>query len=225
MNTMTQQQEVRKSTGASLSSVIPKKGPRRIPLLTNGPSSEFTAAVSLFAQNVEHLASTRNKRVYLVMGAYPGDGRTTTVANLGIALAMSKHRVVLVDADRRNPSLTAVMQHLRQAGDSRERATDYKNGVALEKIRGLPLYILVPQTVDRVTAGTLVRSLRESFDFVLIDSAPFPGEVDVFRMAAVCDGVIYTIRSRMQNLKLLRQLKEQLDMLDVELVGAVFNQI
>lgn len=198
------------------------KGPQ-VPLLVNEVPPEFASAFGLLGQNLEHLASKGGQKVILVVGAYPGDGRTTIVANLGIALAKNKHRVVLVDADTRNPSLAAAFQHERRFNGTQRK--NYNNGVSLKKVRGTSLYVLTPQSTEKLTAGSLLQSLRDSFDFILIDSKPYPGEVDVFRLAALSDGVVYAIRSRAQDLKMLREFKEQLELLGVDLLGAIYSDV
>ena len=55
--------------------------------------------------------STASTKSILVTSATSGEGRTTTVCNLGLALAKAGARVVIVDADLRNPSIARSLQH------------------------------------------------------------------------------------------------------------------
>jgi Mrp family chromosome partitioning ATPase len=216
------------SIGRSLSSLRPNGKQPGPPLLSNGDQPDLASAFSLLAQKLEHLAATRRTKAVLVMGAYPGDGRTTIVANLGIALAKNRHRVVLVDADLRHPLLAPALRSLLQEAPlNGGNGPVHNNGVSLEKmgIGGMPVYVLTPQTAEGVTSGSLMESLRASFDFILVDSAPYLGEADVFRLAALCDGAVYVMRSRAQDPELLRQVKEQLAWLGVDLLGAVYNDL
>lgn len=210
----------------SIVNLLPNGAQSSVPLLTRQVPPEFASGFGLLAQNMEHLASSRNKKAVLVMGAYPGDGRTTIVANLGIALARNGNRVVMVDAEPNGRSLAAAFrgdQRPAQADD--EPSGEFHNGLSLAKVSGLPLHVLTLENIQKLSSGKLMDSLRSHFDFVLIDSPPFPEQLDVFRVAARCDGVIYAIRARAQNLRLLQDLKDQLDLLGVDLLGAVYSRV
>lgn len=74
-----------------------------------GASSAFSEAYRMLALSIARLDETRPMRTIIVMGAYPGDGRTTTVANLGIALAELGKRVLVVESDARAPQLASFL--------------------------------------------------------------------------------------------------------------------
>lgn len=77
--------------------------------LASPASPAFAEAFRLLALSVMGLGTTRPVKTIMVMGAYPGDGRTTTVANLGIALAELGSRVLAVEADARAPGLASLL--------------------------------------------------------------------------------------------------------------------
>lgn len=199
----------------------------RPPLLVDEVDSAFAEAFRILSQSVEHLAFEKEIKSVLAMSPFPGDGRTTLVANLGLALAQQKHRVILVEADGRSPSLT----HLAEAGngefDSPTPQTWNNNGWVLKQWTGLPLYVLTAKDDEPVpleSVSRLMESLRERFDFILLDPPPWHGRADVFRIAESVEAAIFVIRRRPQDIDTLRKAKGQLETLGVTILGTVYNE-
>lgn len=199
------------------------------PLVNRGVPPAFAEGIRMLAQNVEHAAAEQGLKVLLVMGTYPGDGRTTIAANLGIALAHNKHRVVLVDADNLNPSLHEVLGLEMRNGNVEPESIPRRNngGVSLAKVNDKFLYVLAPDDAERFAeqkADEVLDALRTSFDFIVVDTAPCLGNADVFRLATLADAVIYAIRRRNQDLQALRSIRRQLTLLGANLLGAVYTK-
>jgi Mrp family chromosome partitioning ATPase/capsular polysaccharide biosynthesis protein len=73
---------------------------------TRGPAAE---SLRLLRSNLDYLDVTGALSTVLVTSGMPGEGKSVTVCNLGVTLAMGGRRVVLVDADLRRPSLHRYM--------------------------------------------------------------------------------------------------------------------
>lgn len=73
-------------------------------------------AYRVLRTNLRFVSIDRPVRTITITSALPGDGKTLTTANLGIALAMDGVRVALVDADLRHPTLHRVFGLNRQSG-------------------------------------------------------------------------------------------------------------
>ena len=187
-------------------------------------------------------------RTVLVTSARAGEGKTTTVANLGIMIGQGGSHALLVDADSRNPTLhnllamgadaqpsggsTAVA---RQPSAGRGLADVIRNGVEPEQA-------IVPtpfQGVSLLPAGTdaekrhdlfgsrrmaeVIPALRDHADLVLIDSSPCLDCVDAFELASLADGVLYVVRAGDQDQAAQRRVEAQLRRARARLLGVVFN--
>src|SRR6185312_13992297 len=80
---------------------------RSSPLRIYGAShTPLAEAFRQLRTNVQVFAVDRDRKLILVTSANPGEGRTTTVCNLGLTMAKAGARVLVVDADLRSPSVS-----------------------------------------------------------------------------------------------------------------------
>jgi capsular exopolysaccharide synthesis family protein len=214
-------------------------------LTHDGLESRFADAyrslrVTVSATNGRHAPVT-----VLVASAGADEGRTTTVANLGIVAGQAGSRVLLVDADFRHPSLHQLLS--TESSNGSKRAAEEFDAQRLgltEVIRGVasieetvvktpfPGVWLLPAGTDLERPsdilasrrmGEVLRSLREQADLVLIDSAPCLQHVDAIELAAHCDGLLYVVRAGDHDRTAQRQVQAQLLQSNVRMLGVVFN--
>ena len=70
----------------------------------------FAESVRLLQMHVQKEMQSQDKKILMVSGATPGEGKTTIAVNLGIAFARKGHRVLLVDCDKYNPSVVRAFE-------------------------------------------------------------------------------------------------------------------
>ena len=183
-------------------------------------------------------------RTILVTSARAGEGKTTTVANLGIIVGSAGGRTLLVDADFRHPALdgllTAGAASSRRVGPP---APSARMGLADVLRNEVPLEeVIVPTSFEGVSllpAGSnlskpgdllgsprmpeLLHSLRKYADLVLIDSPPCLDYVDAIELASRADAVLYVVRAGDQDPAAQRQVEAQLVRAKAHMLGVVFN--
>ena len=131
------------------------------------------------ARALQGLQTEAGLRRLLVTSALPAEGRTFTVTNLALALSeFFKQRVLLIDADVRNPSIGTNFKLAGERGLS---------DVLLAKSEDLPLHAVSrnlavmtagrpdPNTMAALTSDRmewLVGQFASHFDWVLLDAAP-----------------------------------------------------
>ncbi len=108
-------EEIEQLTGSPLLSVLPKFGipgrkwlpaaafSSRFPSVVEAPATPFAEALRGLRTKLLHAQSTTPFKVILVTSSVPGEGKSTVSANLAVLLARSGKRVLLVEADMRNP--------------------------------------------------------------------------------------------------------------------------
>jgi Mrp family chromosome partitioning ATPase len=199
-----------------------------VPLLSKDVRHTFSESFRILAQNIEYLADKEGLQAILVMGAYPGDGRTTIVANLGISLAMKGYRVILIDADDQNPYLgKTVVPGRKPTHYWLRRALKYR-GWTLNWVPDQEIILVAPDDPKQLEPNAiaqLLRSLKSTYDFILIDSPPCLGNADAFQLTPLVDGVIYVVRRRPQDIEAQRRVKSHLDSLNVNLLGVIYNEV
>jgi len=147
-------------------------------------------------------------RVILVTSASRGEGKSTTVSNLGIALAEINQKVLLLDADMRKPHLHQIFNAPNSWGLSdllRERTSlkDMPLEALARETEVSGLYIL-PSGTGTVSIANLLYSnrtaellqrLRQEFDTVLIDTPPMLYLSDARVLGRLADGAILVVRA------------------------------
>lgn len=147
-------------------------------------------------------------RVILVTSAGPGEGKTLVAANLGIALAETGRRVLLLDGDFRRPRLHQVFQvsNERCLIDLLEESTPIENygvetlGVSTA-VSGLTLLPSRPagQVISKILYSprlpAIIERLSTQFDILIIDAPPILNLADARVIARMTDGVILVLRS------------------------------
>jgi capsular exopolysaccharide synthesis family protein len=169
-----------------------------------------------------------------VSSAEPGDGKTTVVANLAVAMALSGKRTLLIDADIRRPRLTPLLNLrgysglttlLRQTVPVGETIADC---LCAGVISGLDV---VPSGPRAANAAELLVSERlpellawaePRYDYIFIDSPPaFVSDVAV--IGRLADGVVLVIRPDKNRRRIVIRAVEGLTTLGVSLFGLVLN--
>ncbi len=182
--------------------------------------------------NVRFSHVDKPRRVVLVTSTGPAEGKSTILANLGVSLAQSGRRTLLLDTDLRRPTLHKLFGFAKGRGLADILAGD----VALEEtIRGSHVEGLdvmpcgtVPvnpaELIESVRLQELLASLRERYDYVLLDSPPAGGLVDASLLSSLADGVLFVVEPRRYDWRLLRATLGQLERAGARVYGAVLNK-
>jgi len=147
------------------------------------------------------------QKTILVTSAGPSEGKTTVVQNLGIALAETGRKILLVDADFRRPHLHRKFDLPNNWGlidlvSEETPLADYPPG-RLGMSTGIPgLSILPNRSTDGNVAKalysprlrTIFQNLRDSYDMVLVDAPPILHIADARIIAPLTDAVILVLR-------------------------------
>ncbi|MGP8246995.1 MAG: GumC family protein [Bryobacteraceae bacterium] len=175
-------------------------------------------------------------RVVAVTSAMEGEGKTTTATNLGIALAESGRRVLLIDADRRRPHLDRVFRVSNQWGLSDYLLETTPTGLLdiskLVSATDVPnLFVLpagtdrscVPNLVNNARAADLLAALGKCYDAIVIDTPPMLALSDARGIGRMADGVVLVVRAERTPEQLLLAMAEKLEQDGTPVLGAVLN--
>ena len=200
--------------------------------LTNRPIDQSTNRPIDQSTNRPTDQST-HPRTIVITSAGPKEGKTFTVANLGMALAQAGQKVLLVDADLRRPMLHRVFNLNRGKGLSTVLAEEITLDEAIEETPVPNLSVLttgsVPANPSEVLGSAQMRdimdSVREQYDVVLLDSAPVLGMTDTAVLASECDTVAMVIKTGEATRKALKMAIAQLEQVGAKICGVVLNDV
>jgi tyrosine-protein kinase len=245
-------EEVEEEVGLPLLARIPAP-PRRHRggiAMIDAPNSAYAEAVRRLATSIVFSNPDRPARMLMFTSAMQQEGKSTTLANLGVALAATGSRVVLVDLDLRRPTLASLFKVLRLTGltdvavgrKSLEEALARvelpdlnQAGTSLDPSEpALPGSLhLLPTGPLPLTPGEFVASealatrvlapLREQADYVLVDSPPACAVGDAIRLAPRMDAIVAVTRVGFANRSALNDLRRQLTDARAPALGVVVS--
>ena len=160
----------------------------------------FQEAVDLIYKNIQ-LAVAPLKSV-MVTSAITGEGKTTLAMGLALSAARSQKRVLLVDADLRNPSLHEQMGLSNRSGltmllSSGDIPSPVSLSLASTQIDILPAGPLSDDPVRLLNADRmkeLIAEFERQYDLVVFDTSALLGRVDALQVASLCKGVVMVSR-------------------------------
>jgi polysaccharide biosynthesis transport protein len=172
-------------------------------------------------------------RILHVTSAGPGEGKSTFVSNLAIAMAQSDQRTLIIDADLRRPTQHVIFGVNKEAGLTAVLAglQDIKQAILQTEVDGLYLLPGGPSVPDpsemlgRKAFKTLLAQLAEEYDRILVDSPPVVPVADGSILSTRCDATVLVSRARQTSRKALLQAASILLSVRASLIGTVFNDV
>ncbi|CAM2897360.1 chain-length determining protein [Pseudoalteromonas atlantica] len=193
----------------------------------------FAESVRTFRTSLLLTQLDRELKVIAITSSTPGEGKTTTSANLAMSLAQMG-KVLLIDADLRKPSiakrfdipvfhpglsnLIVGTEHFSECVH-----VDGQSGVAIMpsgQIPANPLELLSSQRFNEV-----LEVLKTKYDHIIIDTPPTQAVSDALVIAKSSDSVIYVVKSDVTRIKPIKAGVERLFEAKAHVAGIVLNQV
>ncbi|MCU1295591.1 MAG: lipopolysaccharide biosynthesis [Bryobacterales bacterium] len=174
-------------------------------------------------------------RVLVFSSAGPGEGKTTVVSNLGIALAEIETRVLVIDADLRCPRLNQVFDLPNDHGLSNLLQKNLREGVSPESlvqktdIPGLDVLTSGPSThaaanlLHSPFLAEILTRFRGQYGMILIDTPPMLHITDARVIGRLADAVVLVARSQQTTRDELVAAKNRFAEDHTRILGTVFN--
>lgn len=195
----------------------------------DGPIAEAYRAIRT---NLQVMARNDDVKVVAVVSARIGEQKTTTAANLGAALAQGGRRTMVVSCDLRKPRLHEVFGVPREPGLTDLLASDLSlraatHPTALRDLRVLPAGAPAGNTAEILESEGMraaLGRLRETCDFVILDTPPILAVADALPVAAAADGVLFLADPATPR-DAVRLALEQLRQVGARLVGTILVNV
>ncbi len=176
----------------------------------------------------------KTRKVLVVTSAHSNAGKTTSVLNLGLGLAESGRRVLLIDGDLRIPRLGQVFGFGDAPGLTNLLVERLHPVVASELIREsglegldiLPsgsLYTNVTEILHLDDLRAFLEHVRGEYDFVLIDSPPALPLTDARLLAQHADGVVLVVRAGVTTVEQTSMIQECFRQDGAHIFGSILN--
>jgi succinoglycan biosynthesis transport protein ExoP len=195
------------------------------------PRSLLAEGYRTVRTNIDFLKRNRRIQVILITSPRSGDGKSTSASNFAISLAQTGRRVLLIDADLRKPTQHLVHSVPNTLGMSDLLTDRFSCADVVKKTTVATLELItagdeLPNPAELLTSSRLhelIESLRDSYDFVVIDSPPILAVADPAILSAVADGVILIVRANTLRHHDAEATLERINSLATSVLGMVVN--
>ena len=183
--------------------------------------------------NILYLNIGSSCKKIAVTSAVSGEGKTTVSANLAVTLAQNLEgkRVLLIDADMREPSIARTFC-IKPGGHG---LSEYLSGIDEDpKFDYLPQYKLMVLTagghsynptklIGSEKMQRLIKACEKEFDYVIIDTPPVNIVSDAVLLNGIADGYLIATRSEVSDVPNLNQCISKLEQIGAEIYGIVLS--
>ena len=175
-----------------------------------------------------------NVKVIAITSCTPNEGKSSIAMEMTRAFAEAGNKTILLDADMRK----SVLVGRYKTGAVRNGLTHCLAGKAdLQDViceTNIPnLYVAfsgpVSPNPSELLGGeqfaSIIGELRESFDYIIIDTPPLGSVIDAAVTAKQCDGIVFVIENNAVSYRFAQNVKDQIDKAGARILGVVLNKV
>lgn len=198
------------------------------------PRSPISEAYRVLRTNLRYSGIENPGGIMLVTSAGPGEGKSTTAANLAVSLAQVGKKIVLVDADLRRPSAHKLFDLDNKVGladmfsadsVSLDTVMQSTNIGSLRVITSGPIPPNPAEMLDSRRMTQILATLRQDTDLVIVDSPPVLPVADASIIGSRCSGAVLVIDSGKTRTDVARRALSTLERANVKVVGVILNKM
>lgn len=182
--------------------------------------------------NIKFLTKEDEKNVMLVTSTGDGEGKSTTIANLAVSIAQQKEKVLVIDANLREPviheifkvsndiGLTSILKGMTTANEAISTTdVEYLDVLASGLTVSSPTELLGSKNMTE-----LLRTVSENYDMVLIDAPALLTSTETSVLSNRCTGVVLVVNRGKTSMENTITAKRVLELAHAKLMGVIFNK-
>ncbi|MCE7791176.1 CpsD/CapB family tyrosine-protein kinase [Salipaludibacillus sp. CUR1] len=181
--------------------------------------------------NIQFASIDRQIKTIMVTSSSPAEGKSTTIANLGVVLAQQHNRVLFVDSDMRKPTVHFTFQVPNHTGLTTvlTQQTKLENTIlesSIPRLDILPSGPVPPNPSELLGSRAMqafVTDVAQKYDYVLFDAPPVNAVTDPQLLSRLVDGTILVLRSGQTEEEDAKKAVDQLKKVNAHIIGAVLN--
>jgi len=197
------------------------------------PHSPRAEAFRTLRTNLQFVDAANHPRSIVFTSSVPGEGKTTTTANLAITMAAGGARVCVVEGDLRRPRLLEYMGMDGSLGLTNVLIGQAELGDVLQQFADSSVYVIgagsVPPNPSELLGSTaMIETLRElesRFDVVIIDTPPLLPVTDAAVLSTIAGGTVVVVGAGRVDRDHLARSLQSLDAVKGRVLGLVLNLI
>ncbi|MDY7227010.1 polysaccharide biosynthesis tyrosine autokinase [Hyalangium sp. s54d21] len=238
-NTVRSQADVEEQLGLAFLGFLPsvegkaENGRERDLYVHNQPKSSVAECCRAIRTNLLFMSPDKPFKTLVVTSSGPQEGKSTNCIFLGVAMAQSGNRVLLLDTDMRRPRLHKSFGVPNDVGISSLVVGEGTLDKAVKSTEVPNLFVLpcgpIPpnpaELLHTQAFADLLKAASEKFDRVILDSPPLNAVSDSAVLATRCDGVVLVLRAGKTNRESARRALRSLADVQATMYGAILNDL
>ena len=201
-------------------------------LVTNvNPKSVVSEQFRTVRTNINFSTPDKELKTLLFTSSSPGEGKSTSAANIAIVFAQEGKKVLLVDADMRKPTMHYTFHTTNTTGLSNLLTKQWSLEEVTKDTEIENLYLITcgpipPNPAELIGSNSMVAligELKEQFDLIIFDAPPVLSVTDAQILSNKCDGTILVINSGSTEKDSAIKAKESLVSAKANILGTLLN--
>jgi succinoglycan biosynthesis transport protein ExoP len=198
------------------------------------PFSRFSEGVRSIKLAIEMENKTRPSKVIGFTSALPHEGKSTVALAVGQLIARNGSRVVVIDGDLRNPSLTRSVAPSAASGliELMRGETSPEDAIWKDQSSGLSFVPVIahlgtqdpPSVLSSAELKTLLDGLRKQYDYILVDLSPLAPVIDVCATTDIIDAYVFVIEWGRTTIDVVQNALRGAPDVANAIIGAVLNK-
>lgn len=179
-------------------------------------------------------SAERSPQVILVTGSTPNEGKTTTAANIAIAMAQMGEKVLIIDTDIRRHNLHQLFNLDNNIGISNIIAGNDYPSMAIKSLTDIPNLdiitggVLAPNPSELLGSNRmkeLITEFRGRYDRIILDSPPVMAVSDPLILSRLADGVVLVAWGGVTVRDIIMKANQSLAGVNAKVLGVVLNKV
>jgi capsular exopolysaccharide synthesis family protein len=230
--------EIVNDLGLRVLGALPAMHGRRLWVEGSGMARARAAHLNLLVESIDSIRaillfdeSGPGGRLLMVTSARAREGKTTLASHLALSIARAGKRTLLVDCDFRRPELHNLFQ--MEAGPGLSEVLggemEFAQAVRPGPVAGLSILTVgqrgrpMIQALAQDATGQLFETIRQHYDFIIVDSSPVLPVADALTLGKRMDAVLLSVRAEWSQVPYVYAACEQLAALRIPVIGSVLN--
>ena len=180
------------------------------------------------------LLSGKENKVIMFTSCTPSEGKSTVSLNTAAELARAGKKVLFIDCDLRKSVLagrhrvkkgTKGFTHYLAGQNRLEEVKCQTNIDGLEVIFSGPTPPNPSELLGLNLFKYTIQTVRESYDYVIVDTPPLGNVIDAAVVAQACDAAVVVIAANEISYKFAQNTVDQLKKTNINIIGTVLNKV
>lgn len=196
------------------------------------PKSIASESYRTLRTNIEYSSFDKKYSVIVITSSEQGEGKSTTAGNLALCMAQGEKKVILIDCDLRKPSLHRKFKISNLLGLSDVIIGKTNLATAMHRYNDNLVLLTSGKTppnpsemLSSKTMANLLESLKETFDYIILDTPPVQAVTDSQILSTKADGTILVVKSEKTKRESVENSINLLKKVNANIIGTVLNGV